>query len=166
MRTGQNGRLRSDNKGFSLVEMMVILAILAVLGTGIAYSLGLVSGARNKECITQLNTAIGNTRISTMGRKDTYMLIYCGSDGVYVKQVESGTESEKKIGSESLSVTYQDSAGTDYPLPDSSSPLCLYFDRSSGAVDVAASSDFVSITSGVYTVELIRETGKSSVVRN
>ena len=88
---------RVQNRGFTLVEMVVVLTIIAILSAIIAPSvLGYIDDAKNKECIIHARTAVtaAQTKLSTLyssgklvltsGEKQKWKQHYGFSDGAYL----------------------------------------------------------------------------------
>lgn len=171
MRTG-----RRDNGGYSLIELIVVIAILAVVA-GISISgLGLVKNARDKRVCQSIYSAAGKTRVSAMakGEDEAYLVARWDTDGLYLDIVAANPSSpvgdindSEKIAGKSQEVYYY----TDYndattKTAFASGSLKLYFDRSTGSLDEdssdgSAQSDFERIESGKYYVQIYPSTGKA-----
>ncbi len=149
-----------DNRGLSLVELVIVIAILAVLSGAVIASLGIVSNARTKQCINSIQTAIGKSRITTMGKKNTTLRIYENNGKVWADETADGNVTTTEMGNSGIGLTFTDSAGTTTSI--TSADMNIVFDRSSGVVK---SSNFVSAQAGSYQVVVVPETGKSYVQR-
>ena len=143
--------MKRNQKGFSLVELIVVLAIMSVLTTVGLLSFSLVTGQSVRSCASDLESFISQTRIQAMSRADASLAIYVKNDGVYATLTASsnGTEFEidtQKIGKSSITVKYTTDDGQTYTLQplsgdkptdaekeDLNKTLVLGFDRSSGA---------------------------------
>lgn len=131
---------KRDNRGMSLVELIIVMAIMAVLASAVSIGVNLVTNKAADKCATQLKSSIQSTRITTMGKFRTYLKIYMTSNGVCIEEVvqnvEGGAETVTLTytGDAYVSVIYTLSDGSQYPLGDINSPLYLEFDRSSGAL--------------------------------
>ena len=64
MRTGR----KSNNQGFSLVEMIIVIAIMAIMITTVGLSLSLVSGRKVKKCAEEIVSTIERTRVLSLGK--------------------------------------------------------------------------------------------------
>lgn len=83
------------NAGFSLVELMVVVAIMAVLLGFITITYSIVGRGSAKSYATTLKQAIATARSDTMGRvKDTYdLIVSCEANGdVYVRVGAAGNK--------------------------------------------------------------------------
>lgn len=133
--------MRKNNKGYSLVELIVVIAIISVVGLGAMWSIIMVFSANAKTCANDIIGAISECKITTMskGQGNVRVIIYRSSNGNIYSELqmrESSTgawtavrESEK-IGARRCSVGATDGADD---LPDKASAWEIYFDRSSGS---------------------------------
>ena len=83
------------NKGFSLIELIVIVAIMGVMLAVGGYSLTAISSANAKQCAKELEAGLISTRTQSYSR-DTGATIatvsfYKETDGIYMeKNYETG----------------------------------------------------------------------------
>lgn len=154
-KTAYDKKNNNKNGGFSLVELIVVIAIMAVL-TGIAsMSLASVMGISVKQCARDIQSAANQTRVSTLGKDEVIMTITKGnkaksSEAYYCTIVTKDglgktTENEEKIGKSNLDITYvlSDSKGnktSDITLDDTHS-LTIKFNRGTGAMAPCMKSD-------------------------
>ena len=79
--------MRKDNKGFSLVEIIIVLAIMAIIAVAILAGSGYQAGTAASALADSIKTAVGETRIKTMGKQETVLYLYKdATDGKYYKQ--------------------------------------------------------------------------------
>ncbi|MGO5305946.1 pilus assembly FimT family protein [Agathobacter sp. LCP21S3_B2] len=154
-KTAYDKKNNNKNGGFSLVELIVVIAIMAVL-TGIAsMSLASVMGVSVKQCARDIQSAANQTRVSTLGKDEVIMTITKGnkaksSEAYYCTIVTKDglgktIENEEKIGKSNLGITYvlSDSKGnktSDITLDDTHS-LTIKFNRGTGAMAPCMKSD-------------------------
>ena len=154
-KTAYDKKNNNKNGGFSLVELIVVIAIMAAL-TGIAsMSLASVMGVSVKQCARDIQSAANQTRVSTLGKDEVIMTITKGnkaksSEAYYCTIVTKDglgktTENEEKIGKSNLDITYvlSDSKGnktSDITLDDTHS-LTIKFNRGTGAMAPCMKSD-------------------------
>lgn len=151
---------KNDNKGFSLVEMIIIIAIIAVLGGVTAYGLSLVSGKPVTQCARQMQILLEQNRTVAMGKENnTYVVIYKTPSGVMAQEYINGTIHGEpiKIGESTVDVTCGGSSIGD----SKDTGKKVEFDRSTGALKGNARMEFV-ISRGSKVSKLIIEplTGK------
>lgn len=75
--------MKDNNKGFSLVELIITIAIMAVIASMLFIGLGILPRNAAKSCAEGLKTVVGQTRIMTMGKNETILEIFQDADGVY-----------------------------------------------------------------------------------
>ena len=154
-KTAYDKKNNNKNGGFSLVELIVVIAIMAVL-TGIAsMSLASVMGVSVKQCARDIQSAANQTRVSTLGKDEVIMTITKGnkaksSEAYYCTIVTKDglgktIENEEKIGKSNMDITYvlSDSKGnktSDITLDDTHS-LTIKFNRGTGAMAPCMKSD-------------------------
>lgn len=153
---------KKDNRGYSLVETIVIIAILAALGGVVVYGLSLASGKSVTQCARQMQILLEQNRTVTMGKESTYVMIYKDpSKGVMAQEFINGSSSGKppvKIGESTVDVTCN---GTSIG-EDVSGGAKVEFDRGTGALkDVTDDMEFVISRGGrVLTLTIDVLTGK------
>lgn len=141
-----NNKLSKNNKGYSLVELIIVVAIITILGGTVMFSISLIFSADAKGCAHSLTSALADTKVNAMGRDGAYMELTRDSNGdIWVTQwvkksswMESGNP--QKIGTRRITVYYF-AEGTEVGDFDSTtgtelaSGTTIYFsfDRSTGA---------------------------------
>lgn len=74
-------KLCNDNKGFSLVEALVVVALLALLVTVTSFSLGLPAATQAKKTTLGIDALIGRTKTGTLAKTgDVFLIISVDSD--------------------------------------------------------------------------------------
>ena len=75
---------KKNNGGFSLVELIVVIAISVVLIGAATISIRSVMGVEVKQCARNIESIINKTRVTTMGKDSAVLEIYKdASDGAY-----------------------------------------------------------------------------------
>lgn len=166
-----------DNKGFSIVELIVVIAIMSILAGVVTISMRSVTGTYVKQCSANIKSQLANTRHMTMGKNKVKLKIYVGSDGAYYSDMEvyasdSSVTPENvtttKLGKKSVEVKYSKEAGLSegsFKILTESNPIEIEFDRSSGAVkDAVNCVKQIKVSQGSHTkkITIYTETGKIS----
>ncbi|MBO5657166.1 MAG: prepilin-type N-terminal cleavage/methylation domain-containing protein [Agathobacter sp.] len=160
-------KLEKNQRGYTLVELIVVVALMGVLSSVGLLSYSLVTGRNIKSCAAELEGYIGKTKIQAMSRATATLRIFAAEDGIYVNLSTEGQD--VRIGKRGLTVTYETRKGgatQTYTLnTNGSNALTLSFDRSSGSfLPLADGSQCSRITlpDGTRTMRiiLIPETGK------
>jgi prepilin-type N-terminal cleavage/methylation domain-containing protein len=168
---------RYENGGYSLVELIIVVAIIAVVATLLILSVSMIFSANAKTCANALQSAIADCKVTTMGKADAYLEIYRDSDdNIYAKMwvKESGatdyTEQEpEKIGGKRVTVTcFPEGAGASgTELTAGGASVTIRFDRASGSfadADYANCAGFeIQGGSKHYKLTLTKLTGKAAL---
>ena len=160
---------KNNNRGFSLVELIVVVAIGAILIGASILSIASISGTAAKQCARNIESIINKTRVTTMGKDSAVLEIYKdASDGAYYyKTTINGTVSApSKVGKSRIDVYY--SMKDDYSDKtqlNSSDKIMLQFDRSSGAQKPDANGKccsriWIQKNSTEKVITIYKETGK------
>lgn len=184
--------MKRDNRGFSLVELIVVIAIMAVMiGVGIL-SLSLLLGTQARGCAQNVSGLLNETKTGCLSRFDeTMTLSYrtkgsdkaITSDGYYAENyiytidkdansVAISNSEIRRMGSSKVVITVYLSDGTSFEL-GTAKTVTISFNRSTGAfdpvtVDGTQTDDYVekiTFASGAktYTITMVQETGKHTL---
>ena len=175
--------MKKNNIGFSLVELMVVIAIMAVLMGLASYSFGLILSSSAKECAQKLSSQLYETRTGSMCRYGEELTIKY-SDGYYIQratytinkdgmQEPLSDQESKKIASSRVKITaYLEGDSTPYII-NSTTEITVSYNHSSGEftypsinnVQQTSYLEKIVIESGskVYTIKMVPETGKHSI---
>ncbi len=165
------GQKRKKNSGFSLVELVVLLAIMGILMAGGITAFGLIFSTSAKETTSKIDSALNKTKVEAMSRASASVEIYKDStdSSYYVRYTINGTtQNPIKVGSSRVNVAYVDSSGTTTTITGSNN-LIISFDRASGGFKpISGTSNYcksIIVTSGAktYTITCERLTGKTSI---
>ena len=166
------GRWKNDNRGVSLVEILVVVAIIAVLGSVGYMAVDAMSGRPAQKCAQQIVYSLEKHRTSTMGKVNAkYVLRVDSSTGKivadeYLTNNDSfGSMSPTNtyaLGDKKIKISYV-SGGATKEL--ASAPLTLQFNRESGAFQKQGDGSYctkIIIERGgrTYEVTLVPLTGK------
>ena len=175
-----------DDRGLSLIELVVVIAIMAVVATGRV--VGVYSSAtwKAKKAVEQMDQALSETRVQALSKTNAWMEIkYQGDHYVLMTSYASDVALDGRF-----IVTYH-TREDDAKLDAKDVPLILTYDRSSGAFSGVKASittsadgtvyqsryasdgttvlycDVITISQGSreWNITLSPETGKHTVVR-
>lgn len=158
-----------NNKGFSLVELIVVIAIMAVMVGASVITVGMIGGFKAKECAQSIETTLNKARVDTMGKFSVYLKFYQGADGAfYVDTYTNGAfGSTERVGKKGVTVSYADENDLSNLRALDSTGFYVQFDRSSGAlrspeVGATARVEKIVVTQGskTITITIYPETGK------
>ena len=149
--------MRRDNRGLSLVELMVVIAIIAVVTSVGVMGVNAMTGRPAQQCAQKVVYSLERHRTTAMGKVDaSYTLRWDASQNQvmldeYVKNEGAGTTSTTPLGAGGVKLFYITSADATEHSLEAEGSLTLSFDRSSGA--------FKPLASGAFCTEIIAKRG-------
>lgn len=176
----------SSNKGITLVEIIIVLAILSVLAVSTFSGLSYIRYGNAKSCAYQINAALDKIRLDNMSKADKAYLYLYQFNGSYYMRESTGPASAALLngegvllGNRQLGLFYQTSAGSgEQEVGDfgSGTFLGLSFEKSTGELsihEVAGVPPAPSYCNRIlikdrdgtirYTIHLIQASGKHYV---
>lgn len=80
--------MRKNNKGYSLVELIVVIAIMALLVGTAFLSISIIFGASAKTCSNDIKEALAECKVTAMGKSEAKVEIYkdAADNSIYVIQ--------------------------------------------------------------------------------
>jgi type II secretory pathway pseudopilin PulG len=159
------------------VELIIVVAIIAVVATMLFFSVSMIFSANAKACANAMQSAISDCKVTTMGKSDAYLEIYLGSDDniyatMYVKEngaTDFTAQEAQKLGGKRVTVTcIPEGAGTSgTELTAGGASVKIRFDRASGSFADAEYANCAGFDiqggSRHYKLSLTRLTGKVSL---
>lgn len=179
-----------DNRGYSLIELIIVVAIITALMGVLMYSVNLVFGADAKGCAHSLVSSIADVKVNAMGREGAFLELKRDDNGdlwstQYVKKFGSfKVDGEpRKIGDKRIKIYYftgDVSAGSGTEFSFGAEPIYISFDRStgsfldSGSGEIGGASVSYAYYSGFevlggskdYVITLDKLTGKTKITLN
>lgn len=179
MKTGR----KNNNGGFSLVELVIVIAIMAVLVGVMATSITSLTGRRVRKCADEIVTTLERTRVLTLGKEQNQVecvISYDTDKKEYKAQILQGgtVVTDRILGKDPIKITvYFEENSTEYLLTDlmgsdsllpyvsASKGLHLVFNRASGAFEkntttlTSGSTDMgycqrIDVSNGTRTIEI------------
>lgn len=152
-------KTKMNNKGFSLVELVIIIAIMAILIGVMAANISRISGYRAKECRTKVISSLDNGRLMTLsksrggsyvGNTETYLVFFkynANGCNYCMTVIQDEITDVKKISKGNVTLKYattQDATdGTAVPtLGDASGPKEISIDSDAAVLDTLKSGGF------------------------
>lgn len=152
-----------NNKGFSLIELIVIIAIMGVLVGGASLGIGLVFSKDAMKCATRLNDSIYDARANSMYKAGKFELSIDNSGSANTATISQtdltpatsdtiyldGVDSNKKTTISAKFVTEAVPAGTAISFP-----VNLTFDKAKGNVYSVVDTDGMTYGDGIIVFEI------------
>lgn len=159
--------VKFNNKGLSLIELIIVVAIMAIIGAASFLSLRMATNKQVSSCADKIRTSLDQTRNLALGKSSAYLKIW-KDDTVKVRMMVNGAEygDVVDVGVSGLTVTYDTNSSSGLSLPSSeTSALIVEFDRSSGGVKGTPYVKNITVTNGNRTVivSIDHFTGRISV---
>jgi len=144
-----------DNKGYSMIELLVIIALMGIIGAGLVYSFSLVTGQYARECASNLSATLDKARnysFTKSASSDAYVEISLGAEGYVATyyaphspidaDAQPGTSDyveleQDVIGKKSVDITCNLADASSFNITGAES-VRIYYDRISGAFKEAA----------------------------
>ncbi len=151
------------HKGYSLVELMITIAIMAILVGLIGLSANLLKSADTKEVAHEINSGLTELKSQNMGRnKPIYMHFNMYNGSYYVNYTESETFTPdgtgREVGAPDVMVS------VDGTVMNNGDDICILIQKKDGAF--ALGPEKIVVTgegASDYTVWLVKRTGRHYV---
>jgi prepilin-type N-terminal cleavage/methylation domain-containing protein len=157
-----------NNKGVSLVELIVVMAIMSVLVGTVSYGISFSSGKQAEECARKLVSKLESMRTSSMGKYEIIgELSYDESRGYVFKETvknneaDTGTTTETVIGEKNVKVYYGD--GESETELTASDTITFQFSRSTSELSQGCTNLKITKANKTMYIEIVKLTGKVSI---
>jgi prepilin-type N-terminal cleavage/methylation domain-containing protein len=124
------------NKGYTLVEVMVVVALLGIAIGIVATSIATVFSANAKKCAYNMEAMIAQAKINTMYKTAPVFVEFYVLDGTIWGQYYEGgvaTQVRENMGSAKIAVSFETAEGGSYTL-DATHRIYVGFERGTGAL--------------------------------
>ncbi len=180
MQNKGRGIAMKNNKGMSLIEIIIVIAILAILTTGALGGMNYIRYGNAKSCAYEINAALDKVRMEAMSKAEKpYLYIYQFNGSYYMMQstaVASASllnASGTRLGNQQLILSYETThpASEDISRYEDGKYMAISFDKTKGGISTNPSDScyykkiLIKDSDGTvrYTITLIRATGKHYV---
>lgn len=168
-------KYKTNDLGFSLVELIIVVAIMSLFLGMTGYGLSLSSGKPAEECARKLAACIQHGRTTTMGKYRNIITISkeSASGQIVVREkvtinieddgagnlTEQTSERSSTVGSKGVKIEYSTDGGSSYTELAEGNSITLRFDSGSGALKKTALGD-----TAYYTTFKISKANKEKYV--
>lgn len=144
-------QISKNNKGFTLVEFLVGVAIISVIVTFTSLSISIQPATIAKSAANELNSILGRSKNATLTKTgDIYIKISEENDVINLYYYENDILiTTQKLASHGVKMSYKTSSGTSYL--DSSKSLYIAFDRRAGGFQTLTQAAALASASGTGT---------------
>ena len=168
-----------NNKGYSLLEAIIIVVILGVITGFMVTSSGLLDGRRTKACADNISSLLEKVRATNLGKDEVTINIYedtgKGIKADIVTKVKAKNPSDpdklsrvtEDVGNDNMEISYSTDLSGSSPVLLGSGSMEFSFNRSTGSVKSTTPSGIKCIIvrrgNAEKKIKIYTETGKVSV---
>ena len=176
--------LHKQNKGVSLMEMIVVVAIMSIIIGATSIGVGMLSTKPASQCASNIQLCLNRCRIHTMGKTQGFVAFYQDADGIYmveklgdygstnvaINDCAPGDYTIKRIGKKGVKI-YTNPLDPEGSAPSVTSPVYYKFNRSDGALDLdtfgytSVPEIYIEKGNKKYRISVQRLTGKVELNR-
>lgn len=156
---------KHKNSGFSVIELLAVVVIMAILATGTITIVLSVSSYRAKQAAEEISATMSETRVQALSKTSAWMEIRQETDGTYMIGTSYAGDT-RLANSYTISYTKEGDA-TEVPI-QTSNPLVLTYDRSTGGfADIKIKDPGGNLSgTGTYCDSItVRKGSKAFVIR-
>lgn len=161
-----------DKAGFSLVEMIIVIAVFGILAGASLSMMGHIRYANTERAVEMISNELNKQQVYSMCKQDKpYIYIYEKDGAYYLRTLNANYDAYEstvfttdgiKLCSNSIAI-YTSKAGSAEDVLDGSDFIKIVFNRS-GSFSSATNVDNIRIEGNAsHTIKLIADTGKHVV---
>jgi len=164
--------MKKHNAGFTLVELIVVMAILGVVSLTLGLSVSTSTSARAEKTAQSVNLLIAKCRAGCLSKSgDVHLTLSMSGDDLLCQYFENGTlVSSDLLAMSGITVSYATKKTDADPVTTSLAltPLTLSFDRSTGAQTARSDGSYctaITFAGGrTYAIMLVPSTGLHKLI--
>lgn len=137
-----DNKKRMDNRGISILEMVVVMAIIVVVCGVMVWGLGALIAKPAEQCAKQFEISLEKHRVTAMGKGSASMKLYVENGKIMIQETIDGVPKPATcIGAKGVTVKYK--KGSTYSELNSTG-ITIQFKRSTGELEkiVESSSSY------------------------
>lgn len=162
--------MRNNQKGMTLVEIIIVIALIGILAGSSVVLIGHIGYANTKKTVESIDVSLDKLQSTAMSKKEKqYLYIYKRDDGYYMKQLSEKLDvldstkldgNGTKISGKDTEIHIDSPSGT---IVESDTIIRIKYTRS-GVFDTDTNVNGIVIEGkGSYTITLVKETGKHPI---
>lgn len=173
--------MKKDQRGFSVVELVVVIAIIGVIVGASVSLLGYLRYANNQKAVETVSDMLGRMRITSMSRQGPqYLYIYRLNDGDYYMKLTNvllDTYDDAALGSggtkicsSGIAISMNMTGGTPVELQRQNQVIRIVYKRNgvlnTDTASGGSNADQIIFTSNTtYTIRIYTNTGKHAILQ-
>ena len=174
-RKGAKSDVKRNNRGLTLIELIVVIAIIGVVAGLVGLTVGTAVSAKAQSAAASVNILISKCRTGNLSKTsaigETFLTLSVEDDKLLARYYENGSlVSTDSFSASGITISYTTKKGVEEPVKKAlaDGPLTLSFNRSTGGLkpgDDGASCTSILFDAGrVFTIKLVPVTGMHRLV--
>lgn len=155
--------MKVNDKGYSLVEMIVVIAIIVVVAAGGVVGISTISNRPAQKVAQIMLTNIQSNRNIAMGKNSASLKLFVDASGNIKAEetIDGGSPKTYYLGNEDVDIEVESTDGTTVDL--ASNDVTLVFDRSTGVIKPFGSESGAMNGKTLKTISVSRA-GKTYII--